>query len=114
MQKQQRRGVGFNATDDVAATATGTREILPALLASALPVPASFVAAGDKASEHFLEFFAVRIRNKNTRAACVQAARVLYDTDPRTTNLYDRLSKTYLLAEMVTTSLWSAFRMHRL
>jgi integrase/recombinase XerD len=46
----------------------------PALPASALPVPALIAAAGDKASEHFLEFFAATIRNKNTRAAYVQAA----------------------------------------
>jgi site-specific recombinase XerD len=31
-------------------------------------------AAGDKASEHFLEFFAATVRNRNTRAAYVQAA----------------------------------------
>ena len=56
-------------------------EILPALPASApsvpssdSPVPAIIAAAGDKASEHFLEFFAATIRNKNTRAAYVQAA----------------------------------------
>lgn len=35
--------------------------------------PPPFAAAGDKASEHFLEFFAATIRNKNTRAAYVQA-----------------------------------------
>lgn len=40
---------------------------------SALPVPAIIADAGDKASEHFLEFFAATIRNKNTRAAYVQA-----------------------------------------
>jgi site-specific recombinase XerD len=49
-----------------------TSEMLPALPASALPVPALIAAAGDKASEHFLEFFAATIRNKNTRAAYVQ------------------------------------------
>jgi hypothetical protein len=38
------------------------------------PVPAIIAAAGDKASEHFLEFFAATIRKKNTRAAYVQAA----------------------------------------
>ena len=36
-------------------------------------MPAIIAAAGDKASEHFLEFFAATIRNKNTRAAYVQA-----------------------------------------
>jgi site-specific recombinase XerD len=41
---------------------------------SDFPVPAIIAAAGDKASEHFLEFFAATIRNKNTRAAYVQAA----------------------------------------
>jgi hypothetical protein len=35
---------------------------------------AIIAAARDKASEHFLEFFAATIRNKNTRAAYVQAA----------------------------------------
>ena len=51
-----------------------TSEILPALPASALPVPAMIADAGAQASEHFLEFFAANIRNKNTRAAYVQAA----------------------------------------
>ncbi len=36
-------------------------------------MPAIIAAAGDKASEHFLEFFAATIRNKNTRAAYVTA-----------------------------------------
>jgi site-specific recombinase XerD len=48
-------------------------EIIPALPASDFPVPAIIAAAGDKASEHFLEFFAATIRNPNTRAAYVQA-----------------------------------------
>jgi integrase/recombinase XerD len=48
-------------------------EIIPALRASEFPVPAIIAAAGDKASEHFLEFFAATIHNKNTRAAYVQA-----------------------------------------
>jgi integrase/recombinase XerD len=48
-------------------------EILPAIRASEFPVPAIIAAAGDKASEHFLEFFAATIRNKNTRAAYVTA-----------------------------------------
>jgi integrase/recombinase XerD len=48
-------------------------EIIPALPASEFPVPAIIAAAGDKASEHFLEFFAATIRNKNTRAAYVTA-----------------------------------------
>lgn len=37
-------------------------------------MPAMIANAGEKASEHFLEFFAATIRNKNTRAAYVQAA----------------------------------------
>ena len=49
-------------------------EIIPAVLPSDFPVPAIIASAGDKASEHFLEFFAATIRNKNTRAAYVQAA----------------------------------------
>lgn len=46
-------------------------EVLPALPRPTLP--ALIAAAGDKASEHFLEFFAATIRNKNARAAYVQA-----------------------------------------
>ena len=38
-----------------------------------MPAPAIIADAGEKASEHFLEFFAATIRNKNTRAAYVQA-----------------------------------------
>jgi integrase/recombinase XerD len=48
-------------------------EIIPALRSSEFPVPAMIAAAGDKASEHFLEFFAATIRNKNTRAAYMTA-----------------------------------------
>ncbi len=48
-------------------------EIIRALAASDFPVPAIIAAAGDKASEHFLEFFAATIRKKNMRAAYVQA-----------------------------------------
>ena len=48
-------------------------EIIPALPASDFSVPAIIAAAGDKASEHFLEFFAATIRNKNTRMAYMQA-----------------------------------------
>jgi len=47
-------------------------EIIPALPASDFPVPAIIAAAGDRASEHVLEFFAATIRNKNTRMAYVQ------------------------------------------
>ena len=36
-------------------------------------MPAIIAIAGDKASEHFLEFFAATIRNKNTRAAYMTA-----------------------------------------
>ena len=36
-------------------------------------MPAIIATAGDKASEHFLEFFAATIRNKNTRAAYMTA-----------------------------------------
>jgi hypothetical protein len=49
-------------------------ENIPALPCPALPVPALIAASGEKASEHFLEFFEVTIRNENTRAAYVQAA----------------------------------------
>jgi integrase/recombinase XerC len=48
-------------------------EILPAVPSRKISVPAIIAAAGDKASEHFLEFFAATIRNPNTRAAYVQA-----------------------------------------
>lgn len=48
-------------------------EIIPSIRPSEFPVPAIIAAAGDKASEHFLEFFAATIRNKNTRMAYVQA-----------------------------------------
>src|ERR1035441_8468363 len=54
-----------------------TGELIPSPLLPAshgtFPVPALIAAAGDKASEHFLEFFAATIRNKNTRAAYMQA-----------------------------------------
>src|SRR5664279_3554094 len=56
-----------------------TSEILPALPACALPVPAIIAGAGAQASEHFLEFFAANIRNKNTRTAYVQAAAQFFD-----------------------------------
>ncbi|MBV9505305.1 MAG: site-specific integrase, partial [Acidobacteriia bacterium] len=36
-------------------------------------MPALIADAGEKAAEHFLEFFAATIRNPNTRAAYVQA-----------------------------------------
>jgi integrase/recombinase XerD len=55
-----------------------TGELLPSPLLPAspgtFPVPAVIANAGDKASEHFLEFFAATIRNPNTRTAYVQAA----------------------------------------
>jgi integrase/recombinase XerD len=54
-----------------------TGELVPSPLPPArigdFPVPALIAAAGEKASEHFLEFFAATIRNKNTRAAYMQA-----------------------------------------
>lgn len=43
----------------------------PAVTPGTFPVPAIIADAGDKASEHFLEFFAATIRNKNTGAADV-------------------------------------------
>lgn len=48
-------------------------EIIRSIRPSEFPVPAIIAAAGDKASEHFLEFFAATIRNKNTRTAYVTA-----------------------------------------
>jgi len=54
-----------------------TGELIPSPLLPAPPgtfsVPAIVANAGEKASEHFLEFFAATIRNKNTRAAYMQA-----------------------------------------
>lgn len=55
-----------------------TGELVPSPLLpvppGTFPVHAIIADAGEKASEHFLEFFAATIRNKNTRAAYVQAA----------------------------------------
>lgn len=48
-------------------------ELLPVVSRSSLPVPAVIGRAGGPASEHFLEFFAASLRNRNTRAAYVQA-----------------------------------------
>jgi hypothetical protein len=39
---------------------------------ASITLPAIIAEAGDKASEHFLEFFGATIRNKNTRAAYVR------------------------------------------
>jgi site-specific recombinase XerD len=52
---------------------TASTERLPAVLNSSLPVPALIADAGFQTSEHFLEFFAASIRNRNTRAAYLQA-----------------------------------------
>jgi hypothetical protein len=54
-------------------------ELLPVISTSSLPVPAVIAAAGDEASEHFLDFFAANIPNRNTRAAYVQAAAQFFD-----------------------------------
>lgn len=48
---------------------------LPALASPALALPALVEAGGDRARERFLEFFAVAIRNPNTRRAYASAAR---------------------------------------
>jgi integrase/recombinase XerC len=48
--------------------------LLPVSRSASIRLPAIISDAGAKASEHFLEFFAVTIRNPNTRAAYVQAA----------------------------------------
>ena len=54
-----------------------TGELIPTPLLPAsprtFPVPAIIADAGEKTSEHFLEFFAATIRNKNTRTAYMQA-----------------------------------------
>lgn len=39
-----------------------------------ISVPGMIADAGEKAAEHFLEYFAASIRNPNTSAAYVQAA----------------------------------------
>jgi site-specific recombinase XerD len=52
---------------------TASVELLPALTSASLPVPALIADAGQQTSEHFLEFFAASLRNRNTRAAYVQA-----------------------------------------
>ena len=54
-------------------TETGV-DLLPAIPTSLLPVPAVIAAAGDEASDHFLDLFAANIRNPNTRAAYVPPA----------------------------------------
>jgi len=54
-------------------TETGV-DLLPAIPTSLLPVPTVIAAAGDEASDHFLDFFAANIRNPNTRAAYVPPA----------------------------------------
>jgi hypothetical protein len=53
---------------------TGELILSPLLPASpgTFPVPAIIADAGQKTSEHFLEFFAATIRNKNTRVAYMQ------------------------------------------
>jgi site-specific recombinase XerD len=43
-------------------------------IAASIVVPAIVAGAGDAAAKRFLEFFAVTIRNKNTRAAYLHAA----------------------------------------
>jgi integrase/recombinase XerD len=54
-----------------------TGELIPSPLLPAspgtIPLPAIIADAGEKAREHFLEFFAATMRNPNTRAAYVQA-----------------------------------------
>ena len=51
--------------------AVGDLAVIPGR--ASIHLPALIADAGHKASEHFLEFFAATIRNKNTRAAYVQA-----------------------------------------
>jgi integrase/recombinase XerD len=46
----------------------------PAPSLRSLPVPALIADAGNQAQERFFEFFAAQIRNRNTRAAYLQAA----------------------------------------
>jgi hypothetical protein len=42
-------------------------EIIPAVPSSEFPVPAIIAGAGDKASEHFLEFFAGAVAALNSK-----------------------------------------------
>jgi hypothetical protein len=51
-------------------------------LPGSVPVPAIIADAGDKASEHFLEYFAATISNKNTRAAYAQAVAQFLPMNP--------------------------------
>ena len=51
--------------------AVGDLAVIPGR--ASIHLPAIISHAGEKASEHFLEFFAATIRNKKTRAAYVQA-----------------------------------------
>ena len=57
-----------------------TGDALPALLPAPghLPVPAAVAAAGDRAALRYVEFFAARIRNRNTRAAYARAASAFF------------------------------------
>lgn len=53
---------------------TEPTEIVPRFSSGSLPAPALIAAAGEEARERFFEFFAAQIRNRNTRAAYLQAA----------------------------------------
>lgn len=48
--------------------------LIPALPSRALPAPALIAAADEHTRERFFEFFAAQIRNRDTRAAYLQAA----------------------------------------
>jgi site-specific recombinase XerD len=49
-------------------------ELIPVMPSHSLAAPALITAAGDHSRERFFEFFAAQIRNRNTRAAYLQAA----------------------------------------
>lgn len=103
-------------------------EIIPSIRPSEFSVPAIIAAAGDKASEHFLEFFAATIRRRDA-ARCgaaglseefcnhtfrgtgimvflhnggsLEAAQDMAShSDPRTTKLYDRRKDLATLGEI--------------
>ena len=51
---------------------------VPAVALSSWPAPVVIAQAGDHARERFFEFFAAQIRNRNTRAAYLQAAQQFF------------------------------------
>jgi site-specific recombinase XerD len=63
-----------NPTRELTVVSAAKATRLVAALATTTVVPAIVADAGDAAAKRFLEFFAVTIRNKNTRTAYLHAA----------------------------------------